>query len=76
MSFIHTGRDGYRSVLATLKAVRPNSIFIAIPSRPSDVSIPRSLIHGGDDLRLERAPVGEQIVFRMKLWKAEEVGLA
>lgn len=68
--------DSYRIVSAVLKAVRPNSIFIAAPTRPGDVSIPRSLIHGGDDLKLDRARVGEEFSFRLLAWKAEEVGLA
>lgn len=67
--------DTYRIVSAVIKGIRPNSIFVAVPSRRGDVSIPRSLVHGGDDLKLDRARVGDEFSFRLRAWKAEEVGL-
>lgn len=37
--------------------------------------VPRSTIHGGDDLKLARMPRGTTATFRLLDWKAEEIGL-
>lgn len=39
------------------------------------VWIPRSLIHGGDDLQLARLAHGEEFSFQLMDWKAKELGL-
>lgn len=70
--------DDYRIVSVKLKGVRQNSIFVEHPRQQRDVSIPRSLLHAGDDLRIGRldfGDVGHEITFRMREWKAEELGL-
>jgi len=68
--------DRYRTVTAKLKGVRTNSIFVERPRASGDASIPRSLIHAADDLKLDRAVIDEEITFRLRAWKAEEIGLA
>lgn len=40
------------------------------------VWLPRSLVHGADDLKLDRARPRDEITFRLRAWKAEEVSLA
>jgi hypothetical protein len=55
------------------------AIFVERPKhhvRTDPLSVPRSLIHGGDDLNLERSFEGQEITFRLMKWKAEELGLA
>jgi hypothetical protein len=67
----------YRTVTAKLTGVRPNAIFIQSRRAPADLSIPRSLIHGADDIRLDdRSLVKKEVTFRLADWKAEELGLA
>ena len=70
--------DSYVVVTTKLRGVQSKSIFVDKPaSRGSgEVSIPRSLIHGVDEWKLDKAPVGSEITFRMFLWKAEELGFA
>lgn len=68
----------YRTVTTRLRALRENSIFVDRPAArgAGEVSLPRSLIHGGDDRRLEGAFIGEEVTFRLADWKAEEIGWA
>lgn len=71
--------DSYRIVTALVKGVRPNSIFVERLNGPGQVSIPRSLIHGSDDLKLDALCFGSEGIwhtFRLREWKAEEVGLS
>ena len=68
-----------RTVTAVIKSVRQKSIFIDAPRRTGDVAIPRSLIHGGDDHKLDALQPGREGIsytFRLLEWKAEEVGLS
>ncbi len=67
----------YRTVTSKLRWCGENAIRIdAAPGRPDTVSIPRSLIHGGDDLRIGQAGQGDTVTFRLADWKAEELGFA
>lgn len=43
---------------------------------PAPVWLPRSLIHGGDDLRLAKALRNDTVTLRVMEWKAKELGLA
>lgn len=68
--------DEYRIVTAKLKAVKPRAILVD-NWRGGEAWIPRSLIHGGDDLlKIEKALPGAEITFRLMEWKAEELGFA
>ena len=67
--------DDYRIVTATVRGVRPNSFFVDRPDGRGEVSIPRSLIHGADDRKLDGLFAGEAFTFRLRAWKAEELGL-
>lgn len=68
--------ESYRTVTTRLRGIRPKVIFVDRPHKRGEVSIPRSLIHGGDDLGIERFFIGEEITFRLMEWKAEEIGFA
>lgn len=73
-------RDDYRLVTAIFRGISHSrqSFFVEKPpTRGSGtVSIPRSLIHGGDDIKLDRWKVGDEFTFRLREWKAEALGLA
>lgn len=69
--------DSYVNVRATLRAVRPSSILVSRIDRVSHQAwLPRSVLHGGDDLRIEAALVDTELSFRVREWKAREAGLA
>lgn len=70
--------EAYRLITTKLRGVRPNSIFVdGPPARgKGSVSLPRSLIHGTDDLKLDSLFIGEEITFRLMDWKAEEIWFA
>lgn len=69
--------DSYRLITTKLRRTdRPNAILVDAPlgSREKEVWIPRSLIHGGDELKLSRAFIGQEVTFRIFEWKAEQLG--
>ncbi|HEX7072939.1 MAG TPA: hypothetical protein VF226_02780 [Hyphomicrobiaceae bacterium] len=71
--------DSYRTVTALVKVVRPNAIAVERPRGPGNTWIPRSLIHGGDDLKIDGLCFGSEGIwhtFRLVEWKAEEAGLS
>lgn len=74
--------DDYRAVTTRLRAVSEKAIFVDRPANQAGtVTIPRSLLHGSDDLAIERrvqegAFYGAEITFRLRAWKAEEIGFA
>lgn len=72
--------DAYRTVTARFRGIAPSGKAIFVDNPPGagsgTVSIPRSLIHGGDDIGLKRAVVGAEITFRLMEFKAEEIGFA
>jgi hypothetical protein len=68
--------DQYRIVTVLLRGVRENSIFVAKLTDPNlHISVPRSLLHGADDLKMPRSKIDTEITFRLRDWKAEELGL-
>jgi hypothetical protein len=70
--------DSYRIVTTKLRGMTEKAIFVDAPfgSREKEVSIPRSLIHGGDDMKFGTAFVGQEVTFRLMDWKAEALGFA
>jgi hypothetical protein len=68
--------DEYRTVTATFRHLRDKSFFVDRPRAEGQVPIPRSLIHGADDRLLDGLFDGEEFTFRLRAWKAEELGLA
>lgn len=68
----------YRTITTRLRGIRPNSIFVDRPAArgKGEVSVPRSLIHGVDEAAIESMFIGEEITFRLMVWKAEELGFA
>ncbi len=67
--------DRYRTITAELRLIRGASILVR-RRQGGEVFVPRSVIHGGDDLRLERVAVGAEITIRVMAWKAEELSLS
>jgi hypothetical protein len=67
----------YRIVTTRFRGISPSgkAVFVDKPIA-GETSIPRSLIHGGDDRKFEGSFVGEEITFRLMEWKAEEIGFA
>lgn len=71
--------DDYVLVTATFLAARERSFTVehASGGRMGErVTLPRSLVHGADDLKLDAARRHDEITFRLRAWKAIEVGLA
>lgn len=68
----------YRTVEVVIDGIRPDSVWVAnAPGRgPGVCNIPRSLLHGGDDLKLARLGEGDRVPLRVTDWKAEELGFA
>jgi len=74
-----TMRDDYRLVEVILRKtpdVPGKAIYVKGIKPPHyEAWIPRSLIHGGDMLKIERtAKYGDVVSFRLAGWKAEQVG--
>lgn len=69
--------ESYRIVTTRFRGISPSgkAIFVDRPIA-GQVSIPRSLIHGADDLKLNRYSDGDEITFRLMEFKAEELGFA
>lgn len=70
--------DTYRTVTTRFRGLRPKAVEVDRPPArgKGTVWIPRSLLHGADDLALGKAFDGQEITFRLMAWKAEEVGWA
>lgn len=71
--------DEYRIVTTTFHGMSKTRKAIEVdkPNHQGTVWIPRTLIHGGDDLRkVEHARPRTEITFRLMEWKAEELGFA
>lgn len=70
--------DSYRTVTCTLRQRRASAIMVEVKNRPGWHSIPRSCLHGADDLKLDRGAleIDSEITIRVQDWKAEQEGLA
>lgn len=72
--------SGYVMVTTRFRGVAPsgNSFFVDNPpSRGKGrCSVPRSLIHGADDMKLDALDPadGPELTFRLMAWKAEALG--
>lgn len=65
--------SSYARVSATLIRRTANAALVEVEG--SEVWIPRALLHGGDDIQLDRLMRGETFSFRVMEWKAKELGL-
>lgn len=73
--------DDYRTITTRFRGISPTgkAIFVDKPKNQAHrdwAVIPRSLIHGGDDLKFDGYFAGEEVTFRVLAWKAEELGFA
>ena len=66
--------DEYLIVEAILVARTSGAIKVA--TKQGDWWIPRSCLHGADDIKAGVALLGYNFVFRLRAWKCEEIGLA
>ena len=66
--------DNYVKVTVEIATATRDAIGIKTPAGAFEW-LPRSLIHGGDELRLDKAIKGERVTFRLVEWKAERLGL-
>lgn len=46
-----------------------------VPEKSTLKWIPRSLLHGADDIRLDRYDFGKKIQLRVMDWKAQQLGI-
>lgn len=68
--------DDYVTVTTVLRTVRDKSIYVDRRlGDPETVCIPRSLLFGGDDLKVAEGGIGCEVTFRVRRWKADELGL-
>lgn len=74
--------DEYRTITTTFRRISSTGLAIMV-DRPKHQNgrggwaiIPRSLLHGSDDLKVERFVEGEEITIRVMAFKAEEIGFA
>lgn len=72
--------EEYRPITSTFRRVSPSGLAIMVdrpPGRGHDWAlIPRSVIHGADDLKVGGFAAGDAITIRIMAWKAEELGWA
>ncbi len=69
--------DDYRVVTTTLRLVKEMAILVDLPKSSGGTTwLPRSLLHGADDLTLGRQSIGSPFTFRLREWKAEQLGWA
>ena len=66
-------RERYTRVKAIFLRYTQSAALFEIED--DEVWIPRSLIHGGDDMRLARLSRGDDVAFQLMEWKAKELGL-
>jgi hypothetical protein len=66
--------DEYRTVTATVVIVKDRAIQVEVNG--GQKWLPRSLLHGGDDIKMGQLhKLPSEATFRLMEWKAEEVGL-
>jgi hypothetical protein len=67
--------EDYVSIRGRLKDRRTNAILFAVGRAVERGDwIPRSLLHGADEIKLDSQRIGDEITIRMFRWKAEELG--
>lgn len=69
-------RDSYVTVTTILRRVEDKAILVdrARDDRET-VWIPRSVLHGADDIAIERPAIGAWVKIRVRRWKADELRL-
>lgn len=72
--------DSYRTITTTFRRISTTGLAIMV-DRPKHQNgkggwavIPRSLLHGADDLKVEGFKEGQEITVRVIEFKAEELG--
>lgn len=66
-------KERYTRVRATFIRYTQSAALFEIDD--AEQWIPRSLIHGGDDMQLARLARGDEFSFQLMEWKAKELGL-
>jgi hypothetical protein len=67
--------DDHVRVTGRLQAIRNDAVMFSVGDAvPRAAWIPRSLIHGADDIALKGKNKGDQMALRIFRWKAEEAG--
>ncbi len=71
-------RDSYRTVMAIFRGASGTgkAFFVDLPRGGNNIAIPRSVIHGADDMKIDDLKRGQEFTFRLFEWKAEQLGLA
>lgn len=68
--------DSYRLVTVTVRRTAPSAVLVELLRQPQPAWVPRSLLHAADDRALDGVRAGDDVTFRLRAWKAEELGLA
>lgn len=70
--------ESYAKIEVTIHLVKRDAVQISPTGRgsfPVTVWVPRSLVHGGDDLKLAKALRNDTLTIRIMEWKAKDLGL-
>jgi hypothetical protein len=71
-----SARDAYVRVVVVLRQIRPRAVLLEWGKGvPRGAWIPRSCIHGGDDLALGKATPGSEVTIQIREWIAQREGL-
>ncbi|MBE0563680.1 MAG: hypothetical protein IH622_23075 [Ochrobactrum anthropi] len=75
----HPDIETYTRFTCILVAATEDAVQVDISPNVSEKStlkwIPRSLLHGADDIRLDRNDFGQKIQLRVMDWKAKQLGV-
>lgn len=68
--------DEYVRISCTVEAIRNKAVMLSVGESVRRAAwIPRSAIHGADDLTLDGMMAGTKTVLRIREWKADQEGL-
>lgn len=67
--------ESYTPVTCRLARIEPKSVWITVGSAGREVNVPRTLIHGADETRLDGLLEGTKLDLRIFTWKAQQLGL-
>lgn len=66
----------YAEITVIVDSVLERSFWFRKPGRTLSHNIGRSLLHGGDDMKLERVRRDKPVKLRVMKWKAREMGFS
>lgn len=65
--------DDYVRIPATVRAMSPDAVLLE--TEEGEFWVPRTCIHGGDDVALRTIQRGDEHEFQVRRWLAEKKGM-